>query len=387
MKIGFDVSQTGREKAGCGVFSGSLIRALIERDRENQYLLYPTFGDLFWDPDWNRDTFSSDRANVVRMAGSLNRRECKAFWRDRTNGYEDRMGNPDILHANNFFCPGALRHGRLIFTLYDLSFLKHPEWTTEENRVGCFDGVFQACVRADLIMAISTSTRDHFRQVFPHYPEERIRVVSGAGRPVPAAPSRRPDSLPELQQDGFWLTVATVEPRKNHLRLLKAYARLKRERGGLLPIVFAGGKGWLMERLETEISALGLDRDVFVLGYVDKAPLAWLLRNCFAFVYPSLFEGFGLPVLEAMSCGRPVLTSSVSSLPEVAGEAAILVDPYSVRSLHSGLDRLARDRELRDQLKALGPAQAANFSWETAARRVLAIYEEAMRLPKYSNEL
>ena len=383
MKIGFDVSQTGSNKAGCGYYADCLIRSLIELDSKHDFVLFPTFGDLYWDPDWEAHTFSIEHPNVTRLNGCRSQKETREYWKGSDPEFESRLGDPDIVHSNNFFCPGNLERSRLVFTLHDLGFLKYPEWTTEENRGGCFDGVFNASIFADYVVAVSHSTREHYLETFPHYPEERIGVVYEACRMHVSEDPEQPKSLVAWETQKFWLTVATLEPRKNHLRLIEAYARLKKETGFLLPVIFAGGKGWLMEDLESEIHSQDLDREVTLLGYVNDLELSWLFRNCFAFVYPSLFEGFGLPVLEAMSCGAPVLTSNTSSLPEVAGDAAILADPFSVDSIYGGLARLLKESDLRSNLRDSGLKQAEKFSWKRAAHSVLDIYQETLAKPKY----
>ena len=254
----------------------------------------------------------------------------KLFWNHPPEDFETILGNPDIIHANNFYCPRGLRNARLVYTLYDLSFLAHPEWTTEQNRTTCFQGVFNASLYADLIISISHFSRNHFLEVFPHYPADRIVVVYPASRFAPSAAVTMPKDLSFLQTP-FWLSVGTLEPRKNHEKLIRAYSLLKAKHGQTFPLVLAGARGWLMQDFEKELDSLNLQNDIIILGYIDDPTLQWLYQNCFAFVYPSLFEGFGLPVLEAMSLGAAVLTSNFSSLPEIVGEAAILIDPRGRR--------------------------------------------------------
>jgi len=248
MIVGFDVSQTGERKAGCGYVADGLIRELVKIDPGTHYLLYPTFGDGVWDPRWATSTVRLRQPNVRRASGQRVFSELRRFW--RSDASDEKLGNPDIVHANNFFCPMGLRRARLVYTLHDLGFLLHPEWTTEPNRVTCFRGVFSASVCADHIVCVSESTRAHFLASFPHYPVERTSVVHPASRfaGLPAPP--RPDRLAHLQPGGFWLSVGTLEPRKNHARLLRAYARLRAARPTTPPLVIAGGCGWLIADLQ-----------------------------------------------------------------------------------------------------------------------------------------
>ncbi len=378
MRIGFDISQTGRLKAGCGYFAESLIRCLAEIDSENEYILYSTFGDTYWDPGWPTATCQIDGPQLQRGLGHRTFEAAQLFWSNPPADAETQLGNPDIIHSNNFFCPTKLQNTRLIYTLYDLSFLEHPEWTTEQNRIGCFAGVFNASLYADSIIAISEFTRRNFLEIFPHYPAGRIVVIYPASRFTSHADFARPVDLPPLQPGHFWLNVGTLEPRKNHQQLVQTYARLKAHLGHTFPLVLVGKQGWLMENFEMTIDSIGLRQDVILLGYVDDRTLQWLYQNCFAFVYPSLFEGFGLPLLEAMSLGAPAIASDVTSIPEVVGEAGVLVDPLSDEAIYRAMLSLSTDVELRATLKERAIQQAAKFAWQTTARAVLECYTEVL---------
>ncbi len=375
MRIGFDVSQTGRLKAGCGYFADGLIRQLARADHKNRYLLYPAVGDVFWDPDCARATFTSAQPNFQCAQAATSFEKSQAFWRNPQADFEQQLGSPDIFHANNFFCP-QLKAARLLYTVYDLGYLEEPAWTTTANWVGCFQGTFNASLRADRIIAISEFTRKHFLRTFPHYPAERITVVYPGSRFETRSNQPRPARLSHLKPDGFWLSVATLEPRKNHQRLIEAYARLSAENGAMFPLVLAGGRGWLMEGFEKMLSSLKVAADVILLGYVDDLELQWLYENCFAFAYPSLFEGFGLPVLESMNLGAAVIASETSSLPEIVGTAGILVNPYEVEEIAAAMKRLMAEESCRQAFKALAPARARLFSWQSAASQVLNLYEE-----------
>jgi len=378
MTIGFDVSQTGRLKAGCGYFADGLIRELARVGHKNQYVLYPAVGDVFWDPDCSTSTFSSNQSNFRRVRAPASFENSKALWRDPPANFEQQLGSPDIFHSNNFFCP-ELRTVRLMYTLYDLGYLEEPAWTTEANRVGCFQGTFNASLRADRIIAISQFSRSHFLQTFPHYPEDRISVVYPGSRFEMRSGPPRPARFSQLKPDGFWLSVATLEPRKNHHGLIEAYAKLNTEARQTFPLVIAGGSGWLMEGFEQTLSGLRVDKDVILTGYVSDFELQWLYENCFAFVYPSLFEGFGLPVLESMNLGAAVIASKTSSLPEIVGSAGILVNPRDAEEIATAMRRLMAEVGYRDALRALAPSRARLFSWQSAARQVLELYDELAR--------
>jgi glycosyltransferase involved in cell wall biosynthesis len=374
MIVGFDVSQIAPGKAGGGYFAEGLLNGLAEIDQRNEYVLYPTFGDGVWEPARPRFSPLIQQANMRRGTGHRTRADLETFWR-MPHLDETCLGNPDVVHSNNFYCPAGLRRARLVYTLYDLSFVEHPEWTTESNRVTCFTGVFNASLFADRILAISEYSRQHFLSTFPHYPSQHISVVYPASRFSAAMRYPRPRRLSDLEPDGFWLSVATLEPRKNHRRLLNAYAKLKAVRPDTPALVLVGRKGWLMENFDRELERYDLRGSVRVLGYVDDATLGWLYANCFAFLYVSLFEGFGMPALEAMTCGAAVIASNTTSLPEVVGNSGLTVDPLDEDAIGQAMLQLC-DADQRLDLKRAAPLAASRFSWREAASAVRAAYEE-----------
>ena len=381
MKIGFDISQTGSVKAGCGWFADSLIRHLAKLDSKNEYVLYPTFGDLYWDAAGPVSTLAIPQPNFHRGLSHRSHAETQQFWRNPPVDLEAQLGTPDIIHSNNFFCPTGLANVRLVYTLYDLCFLEHPETTSEANRLACFTGAFQAGLRADLIIAISQYSRNHFLQIFPHYPADRIVVVHPASRFIWQEKLLPSDKLTRLQPDQFWLTVGTLEPRKNHRRLLQACARLKAQMGKIFPLILAGGQGWLMQDFNRSIQELGLQEDIILLGYADDNELQWLYQNCFAFLYPSLFEGFGLPVLEAMTLGAPVIVSNRSSLPEIVSSAGLLVDPFQEESIVNAMHQLVTGQANREMLRQQSLTRAREFSWHSAAQKICTLYQYIVSCP------
>jgi glycosyltransferase involved in cell wall biosynthesis len=168
-----------------------------------------------------------------------------------------------------------------------------------------------------------------------------------------------------------------LEPRKNIVRLLQAYALL-RQAGVTIPLVHVGSRGWLYDEVFSEVERLGLEGSVRFLGRASLDELVSLYNAATVFVYPSLYEGFGIPVLEAMSCGCPTITSNLSSLPEVIGDAGIMIDPYNVEQLADELRRVLEDRELAEDMRRRGLARAKLFSWERCARETMAAFDLAL---------
>ena len=380
MHIGFDISQTGSGKAGCGYFAHAMLQALLELAPEHSYSLFPSFGDFYFDALMPIQNPYPGR-HVQYGPRHLAREAACSFWTGLDA--EASLGKPDVIHANNFWCPTQLASSRLIYTFYDLGFVVNPSWTTEANRVGCFDGVFRSAMAADWVVAISEASRAHYLRVFPHFPHERIRVIYPCSRFVDStAKGKRPEALANIPAGAYWLTVGTLEPRKNLRRLVDAYARYLALGGAPMPLVLAGGKGWLMEDFQSYLRERAIDTQIVMTGYVSDDELIWLYRNCYANLYPSLFEGFGLPVLEGMQFGAPTLTSNSTSIPEVGGDAAILVSPEDTEGWAQAMLRLAGNRLERDQLSAAALAQAGRFDWKRSAKALLQLYQDALASPK-----
>jgi glycosyltransferase involved in cell wall biosynthesis len=380
MNIGFDISQTGSGKAGCGYYTHAMIKAMLAIAPQHHYALYPSFGDFYFDA--KMPISNPYRGEHVSYGPRhLTREAARAFW-NRAD-LDAALEHPDIIHSNNFWTPVQVASSRLIYTLYDLGFVVNPAWTTDANRVGCFEGVFRSSVAADWVVAISEYSRAHYLKLFPHFPADRIRVIYPCSRFSDSTLQGSPPAAVKRFGAGeFWLSVGTIEPRKNQRLLVQAYARYLEAGGRAMPLVLAGGKGWLMEDFQEYLAEFGVSDRVILTGYVSDSELIWLYRNCYASLYPSVFEGFGLPVLEGMQFGAPTMSSNATSMPEVAGDAAILLVPHDPEAwTHEMLD-LASDQEKRQGLRLAAHARAKQFEWERSATSMLAIYEEATCTPR-----
>ncbi len=293
-----------------------------------------------------------------------------AAWRERL----------DLLHALAYVTP-ALAPCPTIVTVHDLSFVLYPEAFRPFNRLYLRTMTRRSVLRSRRILADSFSTRDDLVRLWG-IPRGRISVVHAAVEddycPAPLAQVeefRRQRGLPER----FVLYLGTLEPRKNVTAVVDAFARWVQATGdSATHLVLAGAKGWYYEQVFRRVQEVGLPDRVHFPGYVPSAELPAWYRAATAFIYPSLYEGFGLPPLEAMACGTPVITSNTSSLPEVVGDAALLVDPYDIDAIADALARLLADADLRQQLRAAGLARARRFSWEQTARETIAAYRLAL---------
>ena len=292
---------------------------------------------------------------------------------------EDYLGPLDVFHAPNYVLLSQRAGGRVV-TVHDLTVLRFPGWHPW-IRVQRFRlGLRRSVAIADRVIVDSEATRADCVSLLG-VPDTKLRVV-------PLAPTLTPVGDPEmaaaalgrhgLAREGSLLFVGPLEPRKNLGRLIEAYARVSRGEAGAPPLVLVGHRGWRDRPILRRLEAPDIAGRVRWLGYLPDVEVAALMAGARLFVYPSLYEGFGLPVLEAMASGAPVITSRTSALPEVAGDAAILVDPEDVEALAGALQRALADASLREELCARGLARAAGFTWAETARRTLAVYGEAV---------
>lgn len=382
LKIGFDVSQTGSRKAGCGFYAAALIDGLLAIDDSHQFTLFTSFGDFFHDPT-QAAAFPHRQHGVSYGPRLLRRRDAESFWQDRER-VTSLLENFEVVQANNFWCPPWPTKATLIYTLYDLSFTEHPEWTTEKNRLGCFQGVLQAALHADRLVAISMSSKRVFLHHFPHVAEDKVRVIYPGSRFDQPGFEREPiRPCSEVFGSGtpFFLSTGTIEPRKNQRFLIKVYSRFRERGGGPIPLVLAGGKGWLMEGFEEDLAESPWASDIHLLGYVSDRELIWLYRHCLVNLYPSHYEGFGLPALEGMSLGAPVVCSNSTSMPEIVGDAGLLLDPLDCDGWVGALETLVDEPRRRHALATAARERATLFDWQTSTRQLIDLYEEAASSP------
>jgi len=282
----------------------------------------------------------------------------------------------DLWHALVNVQPVLLPRPAIV-TIPDLSYLLYPELFQRGKRL--YNRLFGhwTARRARHIIAISQSTKEDIVRHYRVSPNKISVIYPGMDEgfyPVDDAAAARAFRMRKGLPEHIILFVGTIEPRKNLVRLLQAFAMLRPS--GNLPhhLVIGGGKGWMYEQVFATVQELGLGDRVRFVGFIPQEELADWLRAADLFVYPSLFEGFGLPPLEALACGTPVIVSDISSLPEVVGEAALKVDPYRPEEMAAAMRRVLTDRALAAQLRAAGPQQAARFSWQRAAQETVSAY-------------
>lgn len=375
MFIGVDASRALRaRRTGTERYSLEIIRHLLalKEASEHQWRLYTDAADV----DSRLTAHFPDDGHVEMCVLPARR-----LWTHRRLAREVTQRPPDVLFVPAHVIPFAAPIVRLppsVVTVHDLGYHVFPEGHPWKQRL-YLELTTRWSVRvAQKVIAVSQATAKDLMTLY-QTPSDRIRVIYEA--PAQSAPVA-PEQMQAVRaryalQRPYALFIGTIHPRKNIVRLVQAYQQLARNGEATWDLVFAGASGWMAEGLAEQVAAMGLGRSVRFLGYVPDEALPALLKGALFFAFPSLFEGFGLPVLEAQSYGVPVLTSNNSALPEIAGDAALLVDPTDVDAIADAMLRLSRDAALRQRLIEAGYANVKRFSWEKAARETLAVLLEA----------
>lgn len=362
MLIGIDASRaTAAQKTGTETYSWHLIQAMVSGSDQHRWRLY----------------FNTPPAPGFLAASSRVEKRVIPFprlwshWRLARELYRDR---PDVLFVPSHVLP-ILFPGPAVVTVHDLGFRHFPQAHATTSRLYLELTTRWHTRRATRIVADSEATR---RDLIAHYQADADRiVVAYPGYDDTLRPVQDPVQLAAARERAnitakhYLLFIGTLQPRKNLVRLIDAFARLDRSDTQL---VLAGKPGWLAE----PILARARHANVLLPGFIPEADKAALLSGATAFVFPSLYEGFGFPVLEAMACGTPVICSNTSSLPEIAGDAAVQVDPMNVDELTRAIERLLVDRELQDRLVERGHTNLHRFSWARCATQVLQAIEETL---------
>ena len=360
MRIGIDASRIARdEKSGTENYTLNLIRALAAIDRKNYYQLYfnqpPKFFEL---PGGN---FAS---KVIAS---------KRFWTQLRLAAELAINPVDLLFVPAHTLPVLRRPAlKTVVTVHDLGAQFLKEYHEFPSRYYLNWSTAFVANYASHLIAVSGATKKDLTRRFK-VPASRITVVhEGVDQSFFKRASEAEIELCRKKYglaSKYFLFVGTIQPRKNLTRLIEAFARSRLN----LDLAIAGQPGWLYKEIYEAPERFGVENKVKFLGFVPNEDIVKLYSGSTAFVFPSLYEGFGLPVLEAMACGCPVITSSVSSLPEVAGEAAVLVDPDDTKAIEKALKDVATDPTLRERLTAAGYRRVKDFTWERSAKETLAV--------------
>jgi glycosyltransferase involved in cell wall biosynthesis len=363
-------AQSGYRGAGINGYIFHLLQALPEADSS---LTYTVFVGPQGDPP--EHARMAARRAPFRTVHPLRR----ILWEQIVQPAALLKTRPDLHHALAFVSP-VFSRVPTVTTVYDLSFIHYPHLLSSARRWYLNLLTKRTCQHARRVIAISKSTADDVAATFGIAPEKidiAVPGVSSLFQPLPSAEVDRFRWQKELPER-FLLFVGTLEPRKNLPVLLRAYAQLPASIRAAVHLVLAGGRGWMFQDIFRAISEYELSDTVHLPGYVpiDELPLWYNAAE--AFVFPSVYEGFGLPVIEAMACGTPVLVSDVSSLPEAAGDAGYRLPPHDVNAWTEALDHVIRDPGWRAEASSHGKTRAAMFTWANTAAQTVISYHRAL---------
>ncbi|TAK96251.1 glycosyltransferase family 1 protein [Patescibacteria group bacterium] len=377
MRVGIDIRSLGEDrKSGVGEYVVNLLEHLFQLDSKNEYIL---FYNSFSETNTNFSALLRFPNVSVKRSRFPNKLLNLSLWYLRWPHLDRLLGGVDVLFFPNLAFAAWSRQTKTVLTVHDLSFEYYPETFSWKRRAWhFFINPRSLCRRADQIVAVSDSTGSDIAREYD-IDGKFIRVIRSAAASAIRPVSRNDANLVIVQSKynlpyKFILFLGTVEPRKNIESVVRAYEQLRQEHQVELDrykLVIAGAPGWKCAEIYQTIHDSAFANDILLTGPVAEEDKVYLLNLASLFVYPSLFEGFGFPPLEAMQAGVPVITSNNSSLPEVVGEAAVTIDPDRPDELYQAMRNILLDTQLQELLRARGLERAKKFSWEKAAREFL----------------
>lgn len=367
MKIAINTLGPSSLKTGIGNYVVNLVNWLARLDTINEYcILSNESNSAFFDvKNKNFHTIVLPKYTKIKIL--------RIFWEQLRLPFLLKKMNIDLLHSPGFVAP-LIKTTKSVVTIHDMTFFSHQEKHTK-SKVWYFKNMIPlSAKRADAIIADSDNTKKEISK-YLEIPRSKITTVYlGVSKEFKQINKKNARAILRKKysiENKFILFVGMIEPRKNLLKLVDAFLHIKVP---LLKLVIVGQKGWHTKELFETIKELNLENEVLFPGYVPDGDLVLFYNAAEVFVYPSLYEGFGIPVLEAMACGCPVVTSNVSSLPEIAENAALLVNPLNVNELAKSVHKILKDSTIRDALINRGLRRAKEFTWDKTAHKTLDVY-------------
>lgn len=377
-RIALDYTPAFEQTGGIGRYARELTAALAAIDSSNTFRLFVAGAakSQLPKPPAENFTWKPTRISAKWLARLWHRMGLRV-------PVEAFIGTVDLYHATDFVLPPTRKETRTLLTVHDLSFIRVPAAASPALKAYLDETVPRSVEAADHILADSEATKSDLTDLYGARADKITVLYSGVDTGFSQVSDPREIERVcvkyGLEQIRYLLSVGTVQPRKNYSRVIEALAEIRRM-GHELHYVIAGASGWLEDEMKQTIERTAMDEYVHLLGLVEDRDLPALYSGARMLAMVSLYEGFGLPVLEAMACGTPVITSNLSSLPEVAGEAALLVDPYDTGAIREAIVELETDADKRTQLIQAGILQATRFSWMRAARQLRSVYDEMLSM-------
>tara|TARA_B100000315_G_scaffold179848_1_gene168674 strand:- start:837 stop:1955 length:1119 start_codon:yes stop_codon:yes gene_type:complete len=370
MKLGFDARCLIGQQTGVGRYLSNLVsNMLITEDRKNDYILYVS---------------DSDNNQMFKHNSSILMKELKSptlLWKHIRLPISLAIDKVDLVHSPSYTAP-LMTSCKSVVTIHDVIYANHPEWCSKRQYLRFKHLVRIAAKYSDAVIVDSNATRRevlHLTEV----PEHKIHVIYLAADSIyhPIKDENKYEYLQDKYKfkGNYVLFVGSIHPRRNIHRFLKAFSILKKEKQIPHKILLTGLVLDYNKELGNLIESLNLIDCVKQLGFIPDEDLIGLYSFADLFIYPSLYEGFGLPVIEAMACGTPVITSNISSLPEVSGDAAVLVDPYNIQEMAEAMGNILSSSTLREKLIEKGFERVKHFHWEKTAKETLNVYNQVLK--------
>lgn len=379
MKIGLEIQPILKNKTGVGWYTQNIIENL-----QNDNLLFEGYGFNFL----NRNNIMESLLNIqfdTKINKLMPYGVYRRLWDMIPVSYNKIFNSKaDIYHFFNYIVPPKIE-GKVIVTVYDMVYKLFPETMTRKNYNRLDKELTRSISRADKVITISENSKKEILQYFD-INEQKIDIIyPGIDNEIYTRKYNINDEKKVKQKynlpENYILYLGTLEPRKNIIRIIDAYYELNNKIKDI-KLVLAGSKGWMYDDIFKKIKDYGLEDKVIITGYIDEEDKPLLYKMSNAFVFPSLYEGFGMPVLEAMASGVPVITSNTSSLPEVVGDAGFLTDLYNTKELADAIIEVLENEELRAKMIDKGLKQSQKFSWKKSAKKLIEIYKEVGRYEK-----
>jgi glycosyltransferase involved in cell wall biosynthesis len=382
MIIGIDIRclVEGR-RTGVEEYTLNLLDNLFTMDKKNKYVL---FLNAFKEPKFDARQFSKFKNVSIKRFKFPNKLLNFLFWYLSWPKIDKLIGGADILFLPNIIFGSVSKNTKLILTIHDLSFERYPDTYSLKRRLWhIFINPKKLCQRADKIIAVSDSTKNDIVNLYKIAPD-KIEVINSSVPDSYAVVDRNDQRLLGVKEKyklpyKFILYLGTIEPRKNILGLIRAYNLLRKEKHSELDkykLVIAGAPGWKQKKIFDEISRSQYRNDIIFVGFVENEDKPLMLNLATLFVYPSFFEGFGFPPLEAMKCGIPVIVSNSSSFAEIIGEAGLMIDPDKPDEIYKAMKELILNKELWQKIREKGLLQAQKFDWKKTAKDFLKIIQK-----------
>lgn len=372
-KVALDLQPCCGNRSGIGMYTYELAR----RVRDTSKLTFS--GNVFnFGNRLEMDRFLAGIDMPVRSCATIPSKIYRRLPKSLAIPYDWVFSKADLSLFFNYVVPKRIR-GKVALYVHDMAYVRFPETLQSTNLLNLRANVARGVERADRIVTLSEFSRREIHELL-QVPLENIAII----HPAASVSDSMVDKTVLCEKFGitgpYILFMGNIEPRKNLTRVLQAFDLLKKEQGIPHKLVLAGGQGWKNEQIHATVDSLSCARDIIFTGYVSDGEKNALYQNAQAFVFPSLYEGFGIPPLEAMHFGCPVVCSNAASLPEVCGDAATMVDAYQVESIASGLWDVISDEDYRNSLIQKGYAQEKNFSWEESTSQLVQLCQEILEL-------